>query len=194
MKFVFCEGGDDKAVIKALAQSIGLSDLRVEPFLGKDRLREFLRQAKTRPEFSRELVQSIGIVRDADENGRAAFQSVRDALEANGFKTPDANGGFAQNGIKTGIMVIGPNNGNGILEDLCLHSVSDRPEFGCVDDYFKCVSDKSDRKAFSSKAKVRVWMASHTDFELYVGKAAEAGYWPWDSSVFDSLKQFLRQL
>jgi len=35
MKFVFCEGVDDVAVITGVAGSIGMSNLRIEPFLGK---------------------------------------------------------------------------------------------------------------------------------------------------------------
>jgi hypothetical protein len=194
MKFVFCEGGDDLAVITGVANSIGLTSLHIEPFLGKDKLRNFLRDVQTRPEFSQDKVTSVGIIRDADEDGYAAFQSVRDALMTNGFKTPDHSGGFAANGIKTGVLIIGPKNGEGMIEDLCLNSVSTRPEFACVDDYFRCIAEKSDRKMFSSKAKVRVWLASHSDYELYVGKAAEAGYWPWESPAFDSVKVFLRQL
>ena len=34
----------------------------------------------------------------------------------------------------------------------------------------------------------------HVDYTLYVGKAAEKGYWPWDSPVFDPMKEFLRGL
>jgi len=69
-----------------------------------------------------------------------------------------------------------------------------RPEFPRVDEYFRCVADKSDRKIFSSKAKFRVWMASHSDYELYVGEAATEGCIPWASPAFDLLKEFLRQL
>ena len=79
-----------------------------------------------------------------------------------------------------------------MIEDLCLLSVSNRPEFPCVDEYFQCIAQRSGRQGFSSKARVRVWMASHVDYEYYVGKAAEKGYWPWESPVFDSLKEFLR--
>ena len=81
-----------------------------------------------------------------------------------------------------------------MMEDLCMQSVSDRPEFPCVDEYFRCVSERSGRQSFSSKAKVRAWMASHPDYESYVGKAAEKGYWPWDNPAFDPLKRFLRAL
>ena len=96
MKFVFCEREDDLAVLKGLAGSIGLNDLRIEPFLGK-------------------------------------------------------------------------NN-------------------------FRCIAEKSERKNFSSKSKIRVWMASHVDYEFYVGKAAAEGYWPWESPAFNSMKEFLRQM
>lgn len=194
MKFVFCEGGDDLAVLTGVAGSIGLADLRIEPFLGKDKLRSFLKDVQTRPEFSRNMVTAVGIVRDADNDGNAAFQSVRDALIANGFKPPDRSGGFATNGIKTGVLIVGPNGGQGMVEDLCLNSVSNQSEFPCVDDYFRCIAQKCERKDFSSKARIRVWMASHVDYELYVGVAAQKGYWPWDSPVFDSMKEFLRQL
>jgi hypothetical protein len=194
LKFVFCEGGDDFAVISGVAASIDLTNVHVEPFLGKNKLREFLKAFKARPEFTRNEIASIGIVRDADDDGNAAFQSVRDALLANGFTAPDRNGGFATNGIKTGILIVGANNGKGMVEDLCLNSVSDRPEFPCVEEYFNCIAQKSNRKLLSSKAKIRVWMASHVDHDLRVGKAAEAGYWPWESPTFDPIKEFLRQL
>jgi hypothetical protein len=194
-KFVFCEGGDDLAVIKGVAHSIGLSDLRVEPFLGKDRLREFLAEVQKRPEFSQLKVGAIAVVRDADYDEKAAFTSVRDSLLATGFKpSPEGNGEVVGTDLKIGILVIGPNNGLGMIEDLCLKSVSDRPEFGCVEQYFTCIAEKSPRKDFSSKARIRVWMASHVDYELYVGKAAKEGYWPWESVVFESLKSFLRAL
>ena len=83
-----------------------------------------------------------------------------------------------------------------MLEDLCRQSVSDRPEFLCVDDYFRCVAaEKSERKElFFKGAGPRVWMASHTDYDLRVSLAAEKGYWPWASPAFDSLKAFLRKL
>jgi hypothetical protein len=194
MKFIFCEGLDDVAVIRGVASSIGLNDIRIEPFLGKNRLQDFLKEVKTRPEFAQNRVTAIGIIRDADDNGNAAFQSVHNALLVNDFAAPNRNGAFVSNGIKTGILIVGPKAGNGMVEDLCLNSVSNRPEFSCIDDYFNCITEKSGRKNFSSKAKVRVWMASHLDYELYVGKAAMEGYWPWESPAFDSMKQFLQQL
>jgi hypothetical protein len=194
LKFVFCEGGDDLAVTEGVAASMNLKDLRIEPFLGKDNLRRFLTDLQKRPEFARNKVAAIAVIRDADDNGSAAFQSVRGALEATGFAAPSANGLFAEGAIKTGILVVGPKNGRGMVEDLCLNSVSDRPEFVCVEDYFRCIEQKSERRNFTSKAKIRVWMASHVDYDLRVGKAAERGYWPWENPVFNPVREFLSEL
>jgi hypothetical protein len=193
-KFVFCEGKDDVAVIKGIVQFSRIVDLVVEEFGGRNKLRDFLRDAKLRPEFAQNRVGSIGIVRDADDDDRAAFQSVRDTLIANGFTAPETNGVVAGEPIRVGVLIIAPNAGKGMIEDLCLQSVSGNPEFACVDEYFRCVAEKSERKTFSSKARVRAWMASHTDYDLRVGIAAEKGYWPWASPAFDSLKNFLHQL
>jgi hypothetical protein len=194
MKFVFSEGKDDLAVIRGVAKSINLENLRIEETEGRNNLGRVLKAFRARPEFTRNEISAIGVIRDADDDGNAAFQSVRDALISNGFKAPDQNGGFAPGNIKAGVLIIGPNNGKGMVEDLCLNSVSDRPEFGCVDDYFRCIAQKSSKQTFSSKARVRVWMASQVDYDLRVGKAAEEGYWPWGSPAFDSMKEFLRQL
>lgn len=196
-KFVFCEGGDDVAVIRGVAESISLPDVRVEPFQGKNQLGKFLASVLTRPEFAQNKVESIAIVRDADENEQAAFRSVCDSLSANKLASPASNGGVVSLGMKVGVLVIGPNAGHGMIEDLCLLSVANRPEFRCVEEYFSCIRanrPKSDAKNFSSKAKVRVWMASQADHEFHVGKAAEHGYWPWESPAFDRLKEFLKSL
>jgi hypothetical protein len=99
LKFVFCEGKDDLAVITGVAQSIGIAGLNIEPFGGKNKLREFLRDLQTRPEFAQKKVAGVGVVRDADQDAGAAFQSVRDSLLANGFPTPEANG--AVTGIRS---------------------------------------------------------------------------------------------
>lgn len=194
LKFVFCEGSDDVAVIKGLMDSAGLAGVSIEPFGGKDNLRNFLRDVQKRPEFAQKRVSAVGIIRDADADGDAALRSVCDALTAHGFKAPDTNGGLARGNPKIGVLIVGPNGDTGMIEDLCLNAVADRPEFSCVDEYFKCITRKSGRRDFSSKAKVRVWMASQADHELYVGKAAEKGYWPWDSPVFGLLMEFLRKL
>jgi hypothetical protein len=192
MKFVFCEGKSDQTVIQCLATHLGLN-LLVERTGGKDNLSNFLEGLSKRPEFAQQKATAIGILRDANGDAAAAFTSVRDALRLNGFAIPTSDGTFSESALRVGVLIVGV-DGKGMIEDVCLKSVSDQPEFSCVGDYFDCIAQKSQRGPFSSKAKVRVWMASHVDYEYHVGKAAEEGYWPWDSAAFGSLKNFLRAL
>ena len=192
MKFVFCEGKDDVAVVRELAGHLQL-DLRVEAYSGKNNLSLFLESLQKRPEFAQQHVQSMAILRDADAGAAAAFASVRDVLRRHRFPCPLADATFSDSALRVGVFIVGV-NGCGMIVDVCLQSVCDRPEFTCVDEYFNCIAQKSSRSRFSPKAKVRVWMASHGDFEFHVGKAAEAGYWPWESPAFDPLKNFLRGL
>jgi hypothetical protein len=192
MKFVFCEGKDDVAVVNGLASVLNL-DLKVEEYGGKNKLSIFLESLQSRPEFAQQKVSAMAVLRDADENEAAAFQSVISHLQQNKFSYPQANGGFSNGAFKVGVFIVGV-NGQGMIEDLCMNSVANRPEYSCVDNYFACITEKSGRTQFSSKAKVRVWMASHVDYEYHVGKAAQEGYWPWDSPAFDLLKDFLRAL
>ena len=191
-KFVFCEGKDDELVLRSLAKALGL-DIKVEEYGGKNNLPHFLQGLSKRPEFAQQQVAAMAILRDADENLAAAFASVQDTLKLHNFAAPDANEPFTASTPRVGIFIVGA-DGRGMMEDLCLKSVADRPEFACVDEYFRCIAQHSTRKDFTSKAKVRVWMASHVDWEYYVGKAAEEGYWPWESPAFAALKNFLRTL
>jgi hypothetical protein len=192
MKFIFCEGKDDVAVLRGLTSHLKL-EIQVEEYGGKSNLANFLRTLPKRPEFARQQVAAMAVIRDADSDAVATFTSVRDTLKQNNFEAPAADGTFTESALKVGVFIVGV-NGQGMIENLCLKSVSDQPGFPCVDSYFACIAQKSTRSAFSAKAKVRVWMASHVDFEYHVGKAAEEGYWPWESSAFDSLKTFLRAL
>jgi len=191
-KIVFCEGKDDVAVVRGLATNLGLN-IEVESYDGKNNLTNVLRSLSTRPDFAQQKVAALAILRDADADSNVAFTSVRDALRQNHFEPPGADGTFSESTVRVGIFIVGV-NGQGMIEDICLNSVSDRPEFSCVGDYFNCIAQKSQGGPFSSKAKVRVWMASHIDYESYVGKAADEGYWPWESPAFDSLKNILRAL
>jgi hypothetical protein len=192
MKFLFCEGKNDQAVIQSLAKHLAL-DIRVEWTGGKNNLSNFLSVLSKRPEFAQQQVTAMGIFRDANGDSAAAFTSVHDALQRNNFVPPNTDGTYSDAPLRVGICIVGV-NGQGMIEDVCLKSVSDQPEFSCVDDYFNCIEKKSSRSKFLSKAKVRVWMASQVDYEYHVGKAAEEGYWPWENPAFGSITNFLKVL
>jgi hypothetical protein len=191
-KFVFCEGKDDMAVVARLADYLRL-DIVVKEYQGRNNLANALRTFALSPEFAQQQVAAIAILRDADANADAAFASVRDALGQNSFEAPATNCVFTSTTPRIGVFIIGV-DGKGMLESLLLKSVEERPEFSCLDAYFACVARYSLRDEFHPKARFRVWMASQDDYKDDAGKAAEKGYWPWESPAFDSLKKFLLAL
>ena len=96
--------------------------------------------------------------------------------------------------VINGIFVVSDSHGRGMIEDLCLASVSDQPGFSCLQQYFECLSEKTAAKEYHSKAKFRAWMASQVEFESHVGLAAKHGFLPWENAAFTPLREFLRRL
>jgi hypothetical protein len=85
-KLLIGEGKDEEHFFKALLQQLGLDEIQALGIGGKDRLREKLKGLKTDKNWRH--VSSIGILRDADDDPDAAFQSVCDALDAAGLPVP----------------------------------------------------------------------------------------------------------
>ena len=187
-KIVLCEGLFDQVILETLIKVNSLA-ITVRIYEGKNGLKGFMRTLMSQLDSGE--ITTLAVTRDADENGDGAFTSVRDTLKMMGFSNlPAQNGGFSGAAPKTGIFIVGP-GGRGEMEDLCLASMQNRPEFSCVDEYFKCMKQAEPK----AKARAWVWLAgSQTDFEFSVRKMGEKAYWNWDHPAFGPLKQFLRAM
>ena len=194
MKLVICEGPGDVSVISGLAKASGLTDMSFEYYGGRNKLEAFLRELPKRPDFTRREVESLAVTIDAEQNGAASWQKVQNAIRQGFGIELTTRSVFQGDSPKIGGFVIAGSDDKGMLEDLCLASVQDKPGFPCLAEYFRCLVEKTERKEYHAKAKFRAWMASQSDFELHAGKAADKGYLPWDSAAFDSLRQFLKAL
>jgi len=186
-KIVLCEGYFDQAILETLIK-VNELDITVKPYDGKDSLKKTMKTFMDRPDYGE--FTTLAVTRDADENGEGAFTSVRDTLKMAGFANlPAQNGEFSGVAPKTGIFIVG-DGGRGAIEDLCLASLQNRPEFSCVSDYFKCLKQAEPK----SKARAWVWLASHPDFDFFVKGVGKKGYWDWDHPAFGPLKEFLRAM
>jgi hypothetical protein len=194
MKLVLCEGLDEVAVIGGLCAASGIAGLTIEPFNGRNQLRDVLKELTKRPEFVRREIESLGILLDADTDPSAAWQKLRhDVQAALGLDLPERGAFLGERPSVAGFLIHGP-DGRGMLEDLCLEAVGDQPGFPCVEDYFRCLAERTGKPAYHAKARFRAWMASQSDFDLRVGKAAEKGLMPWANPAFDRLREFLNRL
>lgn len=194
------EGRDEKLFFTALLRSMGCLDgTQVEEVGGKDQFPRKLPGFVKMSGFSK--VRSLGIIRDADDDPRAALQSIQTALGKEGLPVPVSAGRkqtSAGGSPDVSIFIMPGRNQPGALEDLILASVKGQQELACVTDFFACLDDRGVAPDFSSarqrKREVHVLIgAQDTDARL-LGEAARAGVWSLDSPAFDEIKEFLRDI
>ena len=194
-RLLIAEGKDDEQFFNAMLRQLGLDEIQVLGIGGKTRLEGQLKALKLDPAWRQ--VSSIGIVRDADDDPDAAFRSVCSALK--GAKLPVPSKALAPMvGPPTvQVMIIPSLRKEGALEDLCLESSADDPAMPCVEQYFECLAERGapgPKERSLSKAKTRVFLTSKEDPTLPLGIAAQKGYWPLDSTVFDEVKRFITSI
>jgi len=191
---VIGEGDEEKFILEALFAHLELKSVQAMGIGGKNNLKENLKMLKGSPKF--ESVSSIAILRDADSNPRGAFQSVQNALRGADLPIPDRPLEWAGDKPRIKVMIVPETERAGMLEDICLESVSADPAMECVERYFECLNTRQVQMEAGkiSKAKANAFLASRPDPDKRLGEAAKAGYWPFANPAFDQLKNFLRSI
>lgn len=192
-KLLIGEGKDEQNFLNALLKHLGIADIQVEEYGGKNKLSQYLAEFGKRP--GRSKVRAIGITRDVDKSLTQDFQSVCQILTSFQFSVPANPGDIAPGKLAIGVFMFPDNARAGILEDLCLAAAQGDPSLACVDEFFQCVSDKTVRKPVpQAKARLHAWLSSQERPDLRLGEAAFRDWWPWDHAAFEPLRQFLRSL
>jgi hypothetical protein len=190
------EGRDEKLFFTALTENLGLFDVEIREVGGKYQFARKLKDITLQSGFAEVL--SIGIVRDVDDGIKSTFDSICSALDSRALPKPESVFVPSQTQPRVMILLMPPNNeGTGrMLEDLCLAAMVDDPAMKCVDEYLGCLAGQETKlkENVIAKARIHTFLASREEPDKRLGEAAQAGYWNWDSPVFDTLKDFLRQL
>ncbi len=192
-KILVVEGKDEERFFSTLLGTLSLTNIQLMPIGGKSKLAEKLKALRSSPSFDQ--VVSLGIVRDADTNPPGSFQSVCGALTRAELPVPPSAGVLQGANPATGVLILPDATNPGMLEDLCLASISTYPVMRCIHEYLNCV--KSNAHALPSaiaKARVQSFLAVQPEPGKRLGEAAEAGYWPFTQPEFDPIKTFLRLL
>ena len=194
-KILVVEGKDEENFFEAYLKFLSISDIQILPIGGKTRLADYLEVLTIDPSFI-SMVNVLAIIRDADNNATSAFQSVCSALNNCRLPVPQKPLESADSNLKVNVMIMPPGSASGELEDLCLQSVSSDPAIPCLDSYFYCLLKLQNfyQPVNISKAKVHAFLASRVEPDKRLGEAALASYWPFNNSVFDSLKNFICSL
>lgn len=145
-----------------------------------------------------ESVKILAIVRDADNDLQAAFESVRNVLIKYKVPTPENIGEFVDNGkMKVGIYIMPDCENAGMLEDLCLKSVENKPVIKCVDGFVECVNSsvqESEKPTNIPKAKVQAYLSGMKDIVPSLGLGARKNYWDFNHECMNKIKTFLEKM
>ena len=190
-KLLITEGGDAFSFFKAALRHLGLLDqIEIRNLGGVTDWSAYLPVLVRTDGFAH--VVSLALVRDAETDCRAAFQSACAALARAHLPVPPQPAAAAPGSPSVAVFILPDCHRPGMLETLCLEAVANDPATVCVDRYFNCLSTrKLVLPANLEKARVRAFLASRTRPHRRLGQAAEAGYWDWSSPVFEPLFRFL---
>jgi len=157
-------------------------------------LSKFLEVIKSTRGF--ENVDSLAIIRDAELDATGAFSSICGNLRRSGFSVPGRAFIMAEGKPKISVFILPDCRNPGMLETLCWESVRNDLAISCVEEFFQCVNRNgiSLRPNILPKAKIHSFLSSRPRPNLLLGQAAHEGYWPWQSSAFDQLREFLHQM
>ena len=165
-KVLLVEGQDEENLFSELLVDLNLAnDIQIISVGGKEKFPIRLKGLKVRSGY--ELITSIGIVRDADENPTGAFQSVCSALKNVGLPKPIAPSQPTIDNPKVTVMIIPDAETKGMIENVCLESVKDDPAIACVDQYFQCLQRQLKKLPKNpAKARVHAFLASRDWLEI----------------------------
>lgn len=187
------EGKDEENFFQALCDYCDINSVQVLGLGGKTKLRAFLLALVNTPGFTN--IDSLGIARDADSDGAAAFQSVQDALRAANLPIPSRPLDVSGSNPRVSVMIIPGEDEIGALEDLCLSSVDGDVALPCVNQFFDCLKEEGVTQGLhAAKARVQAFLSSRRVSGLRLGEAACKGYWPFDHTTFDNAKNFLKTI
>lgn len=194
-KQLLVEGKDQQNFLEALLQHLGLhqKDIQIQNFGGVRELRTLLSGFVKMPDFS--MVNSIGIIRDAEESEANALRSVRSSLQNANLNAPDRAGTTTGGTPRVSVLILPGSDRPGMLETLVCRSLEEQKVNQCMDDFFECVTHEAKLSVSNpDKARVYAYLATRPEAHHSVGIAAKQGVWNLDHAAFHSIRNFLTAL
>ena len=185
-----------------VSMRITITDVVVESYEGKSNLNtKYLEALIGRTGFN--AVESLGIIRDADNSAENAFRSVRTSIADSGLPAPPsltdrravANEEDAWRPLTISVFILPDNRNPGELETLLCRTL-DSDIAKCIDNFMKCAEETATGESPSKpdKARVAAYIAVQKRAPHSLAVSARQGVWDFDHKVLNSVRKFLREL
>jgi hypothetical protein len=187
-KVLLVEGETPKHFFEAFLKHLSKADsVEIRSYGGIKELPTFLRTLACGTAF-RALVRSLGIVRDAEDDPKAAIDSLQGSVKA--LKL-DAK-------LTVAYYILPDKFTSGMIETLLVRAIEDQPEFPCTTRFFECLNAVGlmlPDGPIIAKNQVQAYLASKADVQMMPGIAATSrGMFPFSHFCFDQLREFLLAL
>jgi|HubBroStandDraft_5_1064220.scaffolds.fasta_scaffold180672_2 hypothetical protein len=188
---ILVEGADDQALSALMIRHEGLENFRVHNMTGKTSWNRRIGVIAKQPDFQQN-VTSLGLLRDADDDPGAAWDSCIGALKFCSLPTPREALELAAGTPNTAIMVVPSRTRRGAVEELCMDSFPE-PRLACVDQYFGCLGENGVAPTHA-KGRIQVYLAGLRDNPRDLVVACKKGLLDMGHPAFDELRGFIRAL
>ncbi len=172
---------------------LGKSNVTVIDFGGTSQLKGTL-QRVVDPVF-RAQGRSLGIVRDAERDAGAAFQSVCSSIQSCGLVPPTAAGIWSASQPAIGVFILPDNQSSGMIESLCVEALrvtaQGRASLDCTENFLRCLSAAGKTADNMTKARLHATLAGWGHNDPRVGAAARERAFNWSAPAFAPLASFL---
>ena len=188
------EGNDQRNFFEALKRHISLENIQIQNFGGVGELTSFLETLAASDEF-KDRVQSLGIIRDAEESAGSAFQSIQSSLRNAGLSEPIRPRERAGESPTVSVLILPDDTRPGMLETLLCETFADTSMDECVDAFLDCARalPGADIRR-PDKSRAHAYISTYPEPQSSVGVAAQKGYWDLDHSALADVRHFLESL
>jgi len=197
-KLLAVEGKDECNFFDSFFEHLGFSGIQTVNIGGKNKFRTEFPLLYGLEGFHQ--ITHLGFVRDAEMHpAQSAFDSVCGILKEYQLPYPVKINSILHDSTKSvGIFIMPDNQGTGMLENLCLESITEMPVQSCLNSFIDCFQrnqTKEEKEVFNEpKARVQAYLATRSPIANSLGMGAQKKYWNFDHYCFDGIRQFLADL
>jgi hypothetical protein len=175
---LFVEGKDELNVFSKMTSEMDFASLQIIDVGGQDNFRIRVEALASQRAFRD--IRLLGIVRDKEEDGAAAFESIRETLTRVGLPCPASPGEVA--GVEKRVLValLPPNQNDGCVETMFVQAVEVVEAGRCHDTLRECIrkmpgAAEFTQARFNKIAALSILSSLRPKYYTSVGLALKSG-------------------